>query len=251
MKNLIYNRKLHLQFAVPFITISSEKWQGSAFETLKEGYTGQDVLNALTAEMAKEWDQDYIVTGTGVSTPVKLLYAIGAVENGEGAVQIDQAVFRQVYELEYARRQNRIAVGEKYTGSHRDNLTDYESWNGKYLLSDWLNYQGASQMNLVYAENMNAYGLGQETKVIYYPTLNEGGSYLAEDKLYGMIGEGSAQKEKAYSVLRQLMDMPLNTWTEAYGTLNPYLFCPVNREMPSSFWRISIQGKVNGKYGMG
>lgn len=91
-------------------------------------------------------------------------------------------------------------------------------------------YFTGPQTGILLENSIQADLSGEEIKVVWRPAASEERKYMAKMDCYGMVGANSNQKQKAYDVLRKMMDTPISIWTvSTYGNYENTM-CPVHVE---------------------
>lgn len=226
---------LPLAVSMQYITVRDENWQGTALAELPEGYTGSQLMEALRREIGKPLEEGWFFSG-GTNIGIESwMYQLGGIQRQDGSIQVDEQIFEQVYAYSYLLQQNYEETEEYY--QQQDEASYYQSeynffsgldhrmYNGKVKIDVW---RGAPQIDLVYAKSANQSQCGQGTHVLWIPAKDDGSSYLAEIRVCGAVGGKAQQAQRAYEVLRQMMDMEYQVWSQPISQNETYF--PVNRD---------------------
>lgn len=207
---------LPLGISLNMMILREEQWFGSAFEKLEENYTGKDLLNAIEYEIDHEIENGMFINQDSVGISVHMLQLLDGIIEKEGKTTIDEELYRQLYNIWYKGTNNLSKVD---TTVYEENLRANIGYRTL----------GAPQTVLAYQTSENMYWHCQETYVVYFPTMTDGGAFGACVQQAGIVGKNSEKKEQAYEFLRLLMDMPLITYSYP-GLQSNKTFCPVNKQ---------------------
>ena len=245
-KDLLY--ALPLSVTMDFMMTTDTKYNESAFSKLQEGYTGKELLEVMQMELEKERDLDEFFCPERIS-PIKLLYQLGGVTQTKTGIQVDEEIFKQVYEFTYMNNKQVSEKKDRWNENGRiftsENgfveFTAFEprAYEGKFDVSFWASMD-APAVALTYATTANEYHVEDGTKAIYIPNYDNGSSYTASVGIYGAVGAESGEPELAYKLLRMLMDEEITYFDipdDKMGNLaltaefrQSFNYCPVNKE---------------------
>lgn len=236
-----------LEITIPYLTMSEEMYQNSAFANLPEAYTGTDVLEAAIEELSKEREEGaYCVFSDDGFYPS--LRSLNVIEyNEDGSMMVDENVFSLLYEEQRLALENERSLWDlPYEENPRLTSMKLFPWDnpGGFLAVGW---RDAPQVGCFYAANANEEWFKQRTRFIWCPSAADGNKYGAEVKLFGVINQDSAQQERAYNFLRNMMDMPIQYWTKPneYGEYSYSSYCPVNKEQAKAMLQTVNDSNLN------
>ncbi len=245
----VFQTKDHL-YALPmgitmdFMITTESKYNESTFSELEDGYTGRALLEVLNKEVDKNRESGEFFCPEYHSA-TRLLYQLGGITQTEEGIQVDEEIFKQVYEYTYWNNKQIdeaksvwAAAGREFshnTGYLYPTAFEPRAYEGKFTVSMW-NESDAPAVVLSYAATANQYHLEESTKAIYIPSKDDGLAYNAKVELYGMVGAESSNKELSYDLLRMLMDEKISYFqildvivaTGLHGMSDN--FYPVNKE---------------------
>ena len=236
---------LPLGITMDFMLTSESKYENSSFAKLDDGYTGRELMNILLAEVQKEKESGEFFSDSSLSVLLYMHY-LDAVTQTEDGIQMDEELFKLVYDYEYKR--GKIANDAEnfwiQQGKDFGSLPGYipigalepRRYEGKFTASMW-SFGDAPALVLSYVETAYQYFLEEGVKAIYFPTADDGSQYQARVKLWGAVAGESSRKELAYELLRQLLDEDIDSFgglwgmstVQGAGILNVNLY-PVNIE---------------------
>lgn len=232
-------RSLPLGISVRTLTLREEYWKDSAFEKLESGYTAQDLFDAMEQEInrQKETSVFFSLDGMAGGNLYHVLQMIGALQQTEDGIQIDEALFAKLYALQYRQSQINDAALQYWENIGYENPQevhyrsglDPRNYQGNFVVSVWPESCGAPQLCLSYAASVNQHFWEQKTYALYYPTIADGNAFGASVEIEGLVGIHSDQQRQAYDALRLMMDTPISLFTQP-GGLFENTFCPVNKE---------------------
>lgn len=215
---------LPLGIVMDFMLTSESKYNESAFSRLEEGYTGRELLSILREEVEKEKESGEFFSESN-SNVLLSMYYLGGVTQTEDGIEIDEELFKLVYEYKY--KQNKIAdEAREFWGQQGKDINDNSGYIAGYVM-DPRRYDGnvfaiegledAPAQVLSYAETAYQYILEEGVKAVYYPTADDGNKYQARVRLWGAVAAESSRKELAYTLLRELMDEAIDSFGGPWG----------------------------------
>lgn len=223
---------LPLGMSFEYMTLREENWRMSSLSALDESYTARELLSALMEEAKKPREEGWYID-RGSRSITEWIYQVGGVQKKDGRIVVDEKMFEQVYTYSYLLKCNQEEADEY----HREQEAEYDieklifssgldhNWlDGKVLIDSW---RGAPQVGLVYAKSTNQAQCSQETHVYWVPKMDTKDQYLGRVSLCGAIGAKSAQQQRAYQVLRQMMDMRRQSYVQPTKGLS---YCPINQQ---------------------
>lgn len=215
---------LPLGLETNYMTVADSDWQQMTFKMLPEEYSVQQLLDAMIEELLKEDRGERAVFSGGYKESFyDWLWDSGAIEVAPNEVYVNQMLFEQIAEMLELKTQNYWQQNNKnpqiLEWNHALNpLANKEMyriicWGGASDFDFKLNAPHvAPQSALVYAQSAQKSLLGENIHVLWRPSENRNGQYAAKVNVCGMIGKHTKQEEKAYDVLRKMMDMPWAIW---------------------------------------
>lgn len=242
-KNHLY--ALPLGISMDFLLTTDSKYDNSAFSELEDGYNGRELMNVLLKEVEEKREFDEFFCPEDVPG-IRLLYQLGGVTETEAGIQVDEEIFKKVYEYTYMNNKKagdaKIVWAEEGKSFSVDNgfvqRTAFEprAYEGKFIASFWVSMD-APAIALSYATTANQYHVDEGTKAIYIPNYDDGNAYTAAVRVYGAVGAESKRQELAYELLRLLMDEEISYFKihddaiyNVFGFSASYNLYPVNKE---------------------
>lgn len=216
---------LPLGLSLDYMTLREEVWDNSSLRYLDEDYTAEEVLTALEQELvyqneaATEGGDALVdqVLADWAGDFTFLFWDSGAISESGGKIVLDENLFELICRVYEQHIQNFNYAVQKETTTMNTKTSPLEN-GAHYVVTAWfnsgINKGVAPQIGISYAENINREVFGENTKVLWYPikTSNpEKKEYAARVSIWGMVGSQSERKEEAYRVLRDMMDLDLNT----------------------------------------
>lgn len=253
---------LPLGLETNYMTISDFEWEQMTFSMLPENYSTEQLLEAMTEELLTDRKESRAVFSGGYEEYLyDWLWDSGAIEIGANEVHLDAALFEQIAEMLELKTRNFITM-------QREN-PEIEQWNdglsplgNKWAYSvicwggspkaEWNlgNTHTAPQSALVYAQSAQEGVLGEAIHVLWRPTKEGKEEYAAKVNACGMIGKYTKQPQKAYDVLRKMMDMPFVFWQQPDREIDSSF--PVNRQQALTMLEnVEQEGAVNFYVGAG
>lgn len=213
---------------VPYMTVRESVWNESEFVGLPEAYTAVELLEAMNRELAKGQEEDFeVFPGFFTWNMTDLLRMMGGIQESEEGIEVDYEIFSLLYSI-FCQCQQRI---------------EYVSFPGTYPLdnegrfvgvcwSGWLYYL-PPQLGVAYANSAIQAEYEEDVEVLYFPIAGKDQNFCAEVNVLGYVHGSSTQPERAYEVLRLMMDMPITSWDgpDTVRMGGNTLHCPVNREV--------------------
>ncbi len=219
-----YVQGLPLGISLPAMTIREEKWIGSAFDGLDQNYSGMELLSAIEDELDNASKENIMFSGT-VGSLFDWLYLMGAIQETDEGVEIDEQIFERVYTVYLKRHKLSDQIryyfkssGRGYHGQLGVTGLDPSCYEGNFVVSEW--DLGAPQVYLPYANSVNMDFYNQKTHTIYYPTWNTEDKFGASVEVYGIINKNSNRQHEAYELLRMMMDTRINYFVQPFGFNN-------------------------------
>ncbi len=216
---------LPLGISLDFMLTSESKYYDSTFAKLEEGYTGRKLVNVMLEEVHKEKENGEFFSEINRS-PLRWMYCLDGVTQTDDGIQMDEELFKQVYELSYKNQQLQNKARSFWseqskafngsTGYAFPCALDPRRYEGKFTV-DIGSLEDAPAVVLPYAETAYQYHTEEGIKAIYLPTADDGSQYQARVKIWGAIAEESKRKELAYELLRALMDEEINSFGMVRG----------------------------------
>lgn len=232
------NEKLYaipLSLQTDFIVLTDSQLRGSAFESLSEGYSAIELLDAVLTEMDKAIEEGKYWY-SGYSGGYKWLYDVGAISYDNGEVRLAQEVFSRVWQIMKKQETESYRRLDENDGSSWIAIGDevlYAYDDFAFSMVDELNLVGnCPQEWLVYANSLAAEKAQENVHVFWRPIEDEKSSFAAWVGEWGAVGSGSKQPEKAYACLRQMMDTPITVVpSNGQGVENQIRSFPINRDL--------------------
>ena len=224
-----------LSLQADYIILSDSQLKGSAFESLSEGYSAMELLNAVLSEMDKAIEEEKYWY-SGYSGGYKWLYDVGAISYENGEVRLDQELFSRVWQImkkqeaEIERRLNEDTYIKGASISiEEEDLYSYDDF--AFSMVDELNTAGnCPQEWLVYANSLATDKADEAIYVFWRPIEDEKSSFAAWVGEWGIVGSGSKHPEEAYAFLRQMMDTPITVVpSNGQNIENQIRSFPINR----------------------
>ena len=212
-----------LGISVDFMLTSESKFLSSSLVKLEDEYTGRELIETLLEEVQNIKEPGKFFSEVNVM-PLDWMYRLNGVTQTDSGIQLDEELFKQVYELAYQNRmiqndaraywntQGKVFSGS--TGYAFPCALDPRRYEGNFVV-DIGSIEAAPAIVLPYAETAFQYHMEEGIKAIYLPTVDEENNYQARVKIWGAISQKSTKKELAYELLRALMDDENNY----FGTL--------------------------------
>lgn len=249
-------RKDSILYALPLgitmdcIIISESNYAESSFSKLTDEYTGKELLNIMLEEINKEKAKDEFFTETSCNI-LDFLYYFDAVKKTADDIEIDQELFKQIYEIMYLGLKeadeaisfwNDLGISfESSEGYAYPGAIEPRRYDGKFTVSMG-GVDSAPAVVLSYAETISQYYRDEGIKAVYFPTIDDGSKYQASVEVWAAICEESNRKQLAYELLRALMDEEIKSFGGISGMLVPlggsFHSCnvyPINRRNAISF----------------
>ena len=229
---------LPLGISVDFMLTSESTYFSSSLAKLENEYTGRELITILQEEVQNTKEPGKFFSEINV-LPLRWMYRLNGVTQTDSGIQLDEDLFKQVYELAYQNRkiQNDSRAYWSMQGKVFNGTTGYafpcaldpRRYEGNFVV-DIGSIEDAPAIVLPYAETAYQYHLEEGIKAIYIPTVDEENKYQARVKIWGAISKESKNKELAYELLRVLMDGENNYFSTLRGAstedINVY---PINR----------------------
>lgn len=221
VENRLY--AIPLGISVDFMLTSESKFFSSSLVKLEDEYTGRELIETLLEEVQNIKEPGKFFSEVNVM-PLDWMYRLNGVTQTDSGIQLDEELFKQVYELAYQNRmiqndaraywntQGKVFSGS--TGYAFPCALDPRRYEGNFVV-DIGSIEAAPAIVLPYAETAFQYHMEEGIKAIYLPTVDEENNYQARVKIWGAISQKSTKKELAYELLRALMDDENNY----FGTL--------------------------------
>lgn len=221
VENRLY--AIPLGISVDFMLTSESKFFSSSLVKLEDEYTGRELIETLLEEVQNIKEPGKFFSELNVM-PLAWMYRLNGVTQTDSGIQLDEELFKQVYELAYQNRmiqkdaraywntQGKVFSGS--TGYAFPCALDPRRYEGNFVV-DIGSIEAAPAIVLPYAETAFQYHMEEGIKAIYLPTVDEENNYQARVKIWGAISKESKNKELAYELLRALMDDENNY----FGTL--------------------------------
>ncbi len=236
VENRLY--AIPLGISVDFMLTSESKFFSSSLVKLEDEYTGRELIETLLEEVQNIKEPGKFFSEVNVM-PLKWMYRLNGVTQTDSGIQLDEELFKQVYELAYQNSmiQNDARAYWSMQGKVFNGSTGYafpcaldpRRYEENFVV-DIGSIEDAPAIVLPYAETAYRYHLEEGIKAIYLPTVDEGNKYQAGVKIWGAISKESKNKELAYELLRALMDEENNYFGTLRGVstedINVY---PINR----------------------
>lgn len=204
-----------LTVGIPLYIVRDEYWNGSAFEALSVKYNGRDLFEALNEEVQRKQDKEVfffihtidigsILRNLGI-LPLKDSYAL---EDHEDFIE-------ELYQLAKGVSENYHTAYDFYDVNYPaefeidiwSSAVNPERFQGKHVVSEYI---GAPQIMVSYFIGVNQAIFKQEAHILWIPTVDDENAYMAVGKTWGLIGAHTSQKERAYDLIRKMMDVPLD-----------------------------------------
>lgn len=220
---------LPLGITMDFIVMSESKYDESSFSTLTEGYSGRDLLNVISIEINKAKEKDEFFSETGINI-LDLMYYLDAVKETSDGIEMDQDLFKQIYEIMYLRQKeadeaisfwNEQGISFSSTEGYAfPGAIEPRRYDGKFTASMG-SWNATPAVMLSYAETSYQYYRDEGIKAVYLPTADDGSKYQATVEVWAAVCGESNRKQLAYELLRALMDEEINSFGGISSVLAP------------------------------